>query len=251
MWTKSIEFNQEYTERVIDSDFIVFKLSFEDVDSDGKKEVLVLWNHIRYFPSVFLLYDLNGKKLFKYAHTGNLQFFVVSPVNEEQRFIFLGGTNNLLGNDAVLSVLDCKNLRSGLGPPFDAPMDLREQESLNKYIPVKPEKALQKQYIRFSQNEISRMREVEWLNVLEVRAGENEIFVHVHCGGRDLIFPLYFVFDANFNLKYVSCGADFKRLYNRLHAEGKVELELQDFLKKCEEDVLFWDGFDWISPSTE
>ena len=150
----------------------------------------------------------------------------------------------MLGGDAILSVLDSKDLRNGLGPPYNAPLELSEQELIRKLIPVEPEKASQKIYIRFKQNEISRINGVEWMNVVEVRAGENEIMVHVHCG-LGSICPLYFVFDSNFKLKYVNQGADFGRLYKSLYEEGKVELELEDFLKKCERDVLFWDGTDW------
>ncbi len=250
IWTKYLEFSQEYREGRINNNFRIVMLAFEDVANDDRKEILVLWNHGRQFPSVFLIYDLNGEELFKYIHTGHLQFFVLNSIQEEKRFIYLGGTNNLLDDDAVLSVLDCKDLRNGLGPPYDAPIDLSEQESIRKYIPVEPEKASQRVYIRFKHNEISRMNEVEWLNVLEVRAGESEVFVHVNCG-RGSIYPLYFVFDSNFKLKYVGCGTDFKRHYKSIYEEGKVELELEDFLKKCEEDVLFWDGTSWISPSRE
>ena len=57
----------------------------------------------------------------------------------------------------------------------------------------------------------------------------------------------YYIFDPNFQLKYVSPSANFKRQYKSLYEEGKVELELEDFLKKCEEDVLFWDGANWIT----
>ena len=246
IWTKRLEFSQEYREGRINNNFRIVMLAFEDVVNDNRKEILVLWNHGRQFPSVFLIYDLNGEELFKYIHTGHLQFFVLNSIKEEKRFIYLGGTNNLLDGDAVLSVLDCKDLRNGLGPPYDAPIELREQESVDKYIPVKPEKALQGYYVRFKQNEISRMNKVEWLNVLEVKAGENEVFVHVNCG-RGSICPLYFYFDSNFKLKYVSGGSDFKRHYKSLYEEGKVELELEAFLKKCEEDVLFWDGTGWIA----
>lgn len=250
IWTKHLEFRQEYREGRIVHDFRILKLAFEDINNDGEKEVLVLWKHDRRFPSVFLIYDLNGKNMFEYIHTGQLQFFVLNPIKEEKRFIFLGGTNNLLDGDAVLSVLDSKDLRNGVGPPYDVPIELREQESVGKYIPVDPERARQKYYIRFKRNEFSRYHGQIWMNVLEVRAGESGIFVLVDSGS-DSICSLYFAFDSDFRLKYVNPGADFKRKYKSLYAEGKFELELEDFLKKCEEDVLFWDGTSWISPSMQ
>lgn len=252
MWTKTLEFDQEYNEGLPHHDFQVIKLAFEDVDGDGRKEILVLWSHVRHFSSVFLIYDLNGKELFSYIHTGILQFFVLNSIKEEKRLIYLGGTNNLLNDDAVLDavliVLDCEDLESGVGPPYDVPIELREQKLIRKYIPVEPKRASQKNYIRFKHNEISRINGVKWLNVLDARPGENGVFVHVGCG-RGTICPLYFVFDPNFNLKYVDCGADFERQYKSLYEEGIVELELEDFFKKCEDDVMFWDGTGWISSS--
>jgi len=248
IWTKSIEFNQEYKEGRIVNNYRIFKLAFEDINNDGIKEVLVLWSHVRRFPGILLLYDLEGHELFRYAHTGILQFFILNSIKEEERFIFYGGTNNLLGGDAILGVLDSHDLKSGLGPPYDIPNDLMGQDWIEKYIPVEPEKASQKIYIRFKQNEVSRLNGVQWMSVLEVKAGKNEIMVHVNCG-LEPICSLYYVFDPSFRLNYVSPSANFKRQYKSLYEEGKVELELKDFLKKCEEDVLFWDGTDWISPS--
>ena len=232
------------------NNYRVSKLAFEDMNKDGIKEVMVLWSHVRRFPSIFLIYDLEGNELFRYSHTGILQLFILNSIKEEERFIFIGGTNNLLGGDAVLGVIGIHDLKSGLGPPYDIPKDLRDQQWIEKYIPVEPEKASQKGYIRFKQNEISRQNGVQWMFVLEVRAGKNEIMVLVNYG-LSSICPLYFVFDSNFHLKYVTPGANFGRLYEDLYKEGKVALELEGFLKKCEEDVLFWTGDGWISPLSE
>ena len=247
IWTRNIEFNQEYQEGRIVNNYCIFKLAFEDINNDNNKEVIVLWSHVRFFPSIFLIYDLNGKELFRYAHTGILQFFILNSIKEEERFIFLGGTNNLIGGDAILGVIDNNDLKSGLGPPYDIPNDLRNQDLMERYIPVEPEKASQKIYIRFKQNEVSRLNGVQWMSVLEVKADKNGIMVHVSCGGKPPC-SLYFFFDPNFHLKYVNPSANFKRRYKSLYEEGKIELELEVFLKKCEQDVLFWDGTGWMAP---
>lgn len=247
MWTKHFEFNQEYREGRIVNNYRVSKLAFEDINNDGHQEVLVLWSHVRRFPSIFLIYDIEGQELFRYAHTGILQFFVLNSLIGEERFIFYGGTNNLLGGDAVLGVLDNQNLKDGLGPPYGIPDDLKDQEWIEQYIPLDPEKGVQKLYIRFKKNDVSRLHGVQWMSVLEVKAGKNEVMVHVNCG-LEPICSLYFVFDSGFRLKYVFPSANFTRAYNTLYEDGKVDLELEDFLKRCEQDVLFWDGENWISP---
>jgi len=114
-------------------------------------------------------------------------------------------------------------------------------------MPLEPTKASQAKYVRFKKNIISRIQEIIWMDVFEVTAGDNEIFVLVNCG-QGFLCTLYYEFDSDFQLKYVTPGADFRRQYKSLLEEGKVTMELEEFLKKCEEDVLFWDGDDWISP---
>jgi hypothetical protein len=245
LWTRSVRFDREYAEGKIANDLFVTKLEFADIDGDRRKEILVLWTDFRRFPSIFLIYDLEGNQEFRYEHTGCLQFFQLYSWSGREEVIFFGGTNNLLGGDAVLGVLDCGRLKSGLGPPYEVPPDLTDEDWVRKYVPIEPEEAGQSKYIRFRKNDVSRLNEVKWMFVLETQAGENEIFVHVNHGLRDL-FSLYYVFDPDLKLKYVSPGAEFERYYNSLVADGKMILPLGDFLKTCERDVQFWDGQGWV-----
>lgn len=245
LWSRGIEHNQEYLEGRIVNDYRITKLELVDIDNDEREEVLALWGHNGRFPSIFIIYDLDGNELFRYAHTGILQFFKFVSEKGKDKLIYFGGTNNLLGGDAVLGVLESRNMKGGLGPPYDIPDDLKGQEWVQKYIPVEPERADQRYYIRFRKNEISRLFGVKWMNVLEVRAGREGVFVHVD-HGLQVLYSLYYVFDPDFHLKYVSPSADFERNYKRLYAEGKVKLPLEAFLKKCEKDVQFWNGENWI-----
>jgi len=67
IWSKRLEFDQEYREGRIVHDYKIVKLAFEDIDKDGKMEILVLWNHERRFPSIFLIYDARfDKKIYAF-----------------------------------------------------------------------------------------------------------------------------------------------------------------------------------------
>lgn len=188
---------------------------------------MALWSHKRRFPSLFLIYDQKGNEILRYAHTGRLEFYCVGFLEKNNKVILLGGTNNLLGGDAVLVCLDCSQLRSGLGPPYTAPPDLTDEDWIMKYIPMKPVRAFQKYYLRFKHNELSKSLGIKWLNILEVSAGKNEIMVLVNFGLRK-VNPVFFSFDSYFNLRYISPGAETERDYERFLEEGKIHIPLDD-----------------------
>lgn len=245
LWSRSIQFDQGYKKGKIVNDYLVYKLKFYDINKDKRDEILVLWSHSRRFPSIFVIYNLQGKEIFRYSHTGHLPFFQIKEIKENQKCICLAGTNNLLNGSAVLSILDFSHLKSGLGPPYSVPPDLvHKKERLLKYKPVDYTPAHQRAYLRFKHNEFSRSVGGKWLNVFEVRAGENEIIIQVQ---QRREFCLYFVFDSDFNLRYVKPGADFERKYREMLGQGVIQTPLNKFLEECRDDVSFWTGEGWSS----
>jgi len=239
IWCRPIEHHQEYEEGTIFNDFEIQKLTFDDIDRDGTPEILALWIHRKRFPSVFLVYDIEGNEVLRYSHTGILHFFRVVEFSGRKQ-VFLGGTNNLLGGDAVLVVVDCDKLRSGLAPPYDIPPDLREEsEFAENYRPVNYTPAFQREYIRFKRNELSRDLGIKYLFVYDARAGNNEIFVTVNMSLGKLS-SVHFSFDADFTLRRVQPSLDFQRDYETYLAEGITRKSLDEFKKECEAGVLFW-----------
>ncbi len=250
LWSKSIEFNQEYEEGRIFNDYKIQKLSFDEINQDGAEEILALWTHARLSPSVFFIYDKEGKEILKYSHTGLLDFFSVVEFAGFKK-ILLGGTNNLLAGDAVLILLDCSQLKSGLAPPYDIPYDLiEEKDRIQEYVPKNPKPAFQNYYIRFKKNEISRAVGINYLHVHEARASDNAVFVMVNLGLKK-ISPVYFHFNPDFSIRYIRPGLEFKRDYKDLLSDGTIQTPLKAFLKRCEHDVFFWDGKgNWIQKPT-
>ncbi|MFP4083178.1 MAG: hypothetical protein ACLFVG_10570 [Candidatus Aminicenantes bacterium] len=245
LWTESIEFNQEFEGGKISHSYVIRQLQFNDINHDGTPEVLALWIHSRRFPSIFAVYDHQGHEILKYAHTGILRLFTVYSDEDHHKRIFLGGTNNLLDGNAVLSVIDCRQFRSGLAPPYSVPDDLAEKhDKLKIYVPKNPVPAHQVYYLRVKHNEFSRKKKVKWLNILEVLAGENEIIVQTFFDlSRKCSF--YYVFDPGLHLQYVIPGADLEREYDRMFDSGMITTPFQDFLDQRQDDVLFWDGKGW------
>lgn len=244
IWSHIVKNNQLYNEGKIVNNYQVKALIFNDIDGDGTEEILALWTHVKRFPSLFLIYDKKGKEIFRYAHTGILQFIKVAEISRNHKYIFLGGTNNLLNGDAVLSVLDCSHLKSGVAPPYKIPADLSPIDKLKKYIPIDPDPADQSLYVRFKKNILCRINSVIWLDVLDVSAGENGIIVTVNYDKAKLS-PIHYLFDQDFKLKEVLAGADLKRDYMNLLKSGKMTVSLDSFLENCKKDILIWNGQGW------
>ena len=172
-------------------------------------------------------------------------FFKVSSDDENQKRIFLAGTNNLLDGDAVLAVIDSRQLKSGLAPPYTIPAGLEDKkDKLRIYIPKHPRPAHQAYYMRVKRNEFCRNMGVKWLYIFEIHTGKNEIMVQVFCD-RGLECALYYSFDPGFNLRYVIAGSELERRYTKMLNQGLLNTSLEDFLLQRKNDVSFWDGKGW------
>jgi len=177
-------------------------------------------------------------------HTGILRFFKVAKIKNDHKYIFLGGTNNILDGDAVLTVLDCSHLKSGLAPPYKIPEELSHLEKLKKYIPVDPDPAHQICYLRFKRNVICKLKNIFWVNVFDVKAGENGIFLSINYGLSKLS-PVHYLFDQDFRLRDIRPGGEFRRDYDDLLKSGEITIPLEQFLKSCEKDILQWSNKGW------
>lgn len=243
LWRQRPLFEARYRTETPGPSFRPYQLDIEDVDGDGRMDVLALWGHDRYHPGLLQIFSLSGRRMLQYEHTGVLQSFAYRNEGETVRQILLGGTNSLVGGDAVLAVLDTKHLRSGLGPPYDIPGDLRSRSSeLARFVPVGATRAGQLRYLRFSHNELSRANDRPWLNVFEMLATADDYSIQVDYGSNS---PAYFKFDRDFNVLGVQAGSDFRRCYATLFENGTLTTALDDFLEERRNSVLQWDGTGW------
>ncbi|MCX6564448.1 MAG: hypothetical protein NTU60_12745 [Candidatus Aminicenantes bacterium] len=250
LWEKTLEYRESYPKGAPTHDFRLYQVSLEDINGDGAIEILSLWGHDRDFPGVFEVRSLAGDRLYQYDHTGILQFFVVShdPAGRTAKEILLGGTNNLLGGDAVLIILDCADLKSGLGPPYTYPPELQTRETeLETFVPATAQRASQKHYLRFRHNQLSAVDPLKYLNVTEIHASSEGLLIQVKYS---LDAFLYFRFDSGKRLLSVSLGADSERTYQDLFVRKKVSLTPEAFLREAEKDVLAWDGEGWVPVPT-
>jgi hypothetical protein len=251
IWSKEPELKQRYPEESFKKGYFPIDLMFNDIDGDGRKESLILMIHHKRFPSIFMICDRKGREKFRYEHSGNLQFINVSELGGKGKHIFLGGTNNLLGGEAVLAVLDCGRLKSGTGPPYDIQPEFDHPDMRpGRYVPIDPVPSAQRYYVRFKKNRLSDLQGILWQSVISA-FGDNDSCTVEFNNKLEGIEPIHFQFDRYFSLiGVVPCG-ELKRSYAAMLKKGLVEQSLPEFLQSLRQDVLFWNGRGWTSTPTD
>ncbi len=248
LWLRELRYDIEYARTRWGGDFVPVQIQAADIDGDGRPEILALWRDNRECPSVFQVFSSDGEELGHYDHTGTFQVFTVFHRADGAADILLGGTNNLLGGDAVLVGLDGRDLPKGLGPPYAVPDDLRDRAAdLERFVPRQAPPARQKFYVRIRHNEISRGLGTQWMWLVRISPAPDHISALLFMG-RDAFLTCDF--GADLALRDLRPGADFIRAFDGWRARGIVHGSQRAFLDRCRRGVSYWDGRTWTSQPT-
>lgn len=233
--------DQNYIDSSLDYlGWVVTFLMFADVVEDKTPEILATWKNQDRFPSAFVIYDIKGKELCRYNHSGHLHMFKLYEKQDGRKYVYIGGTNNLLDGDATLAILDCSNLRNGTFPPYDVPEDLMEySEKLKKYVPVNPVRSTQEYFIRICHNGVTRLKNSYSTAFIE-SIDKNGLKIRIPPVINE--YRLDYYLDHSFRLMKIIPNLGFERIWNEFYLEKIVGIPLTEFIKQAEKNILFWDG---------
>lgn len=244
LWARKVLLEQKYAAGDMPRDHYIVQVKFADIDEDGRVEILVLWASKKRFSSIFLIYNRKGGEEYRYVHTGVLQFFKEVKMGDKGVLIFLGGTNNLLDKDAVLSVLDCRRLSGETAPPYELPPDLDSRDDLKQYIPIDPEPADHAYYIRFRKTSLCSTNHLTIYNVMSVNPDEKTVRVSINQDGKfDQI--MHYNFDHDFIFKDVTFSSECEARYQELLEAGSLSEPLEVFRNNRRGDISFWNNGGW------
>lgn len=98
--------------------FTVTHILVDDLDNDGKKEILVNSHNVPWYPARLLLFDANGAIKKEYWHPGYIFDVKIADIESDgYKEIIGGGTNNDLGHIPVIFVLN-PQIMKGQAPPY-------------------------------------------------------------------------------------------------------------------------------------
>ncbi len=96
--TKSLNMELEYNIKKGNftyDNFHIVNVKIDDLNNDGKLELIVLQVDVPFYPSCLRILDLDGKEKFRFIHPGRFRSLEIRKV-EGKKTIILSGTNNYL-----------------------------------------------------------------------------------------------------------------------------------------------------------
>ncbi|BBB32211.1 hypothetical protein TTHT_0635 [Thermotomaculum hydrothermale] len=82
-------------ENYVYDNFAIVNTKVNDIDSDGKPELIILQVDIPFYPSCVRVFNLDGKEKFTFWHPGRFRSLEIRKV-EGEKVLILSGTNNYL-----------------------------------------------------------------------------------------------------------------------------------------------------------
>jgi len=106
---------QKFGGEIYPDDYRILGIGAEDLNQDGKLEIIVLANHLNSFPSQMILLDYEGRKIGEYWNSGHLTDYSFYDINDDgTKEIILTGQNEEYRKPCSI-VLDL-NYISGCSP---------------------------------------------------------------------------------------------------------------------------------------
>jgi hypothetical protein len=249
LWEKTITNDQTYDGLHLKSNFIPECILFAK-GKDDRIFIVSYWRHKARFLSFIISHDLQGNLVNRYTHTGNLgsmEIYDQDSAGTDE--ILFAGTNNLLGGEGVVGVLDLSDFR-GVGPPYGIePEYSRLAYRLQKYIPDNPEHGNQILYLRFKR--MSFFKEKQHTYIFALIHDIEEGLVHARLFPFDLGYRyglccFEYVFDRNFHLLYMIPDSLMIRAYPEMAQGSGNQMSLREVVEAYSNSTLRWDQGRWI-----
>jgi hypothetical protein len=91
-----------------------------------------------------------------------------------------------------------------------------------------PNPLVHKYYVRFKKNSICSLNNVDYYNIIDIKADENTIFVSADTDIK-ISQIIHYNFDSGFNLKEIILSKECKERYRNGLEAGLLEEPLEDF----------------------
>ena len=246
LWRVPLRFDLAYPQQAgaLSPDFTGLAVEAGDVDGDDRPEVFVSAGNVGSFAGLVLRLDgQTGTAEQMYVHPGRLTQLALKDVtNDDRPELLAGGRSNAFGDEAVLAVLDPRQL-DGHGP----------QQGAYAVADVPP--APHVAYIRFPATPLSRTLLDNSRRVGRIRLDESgsrfavDVFegAYYHepiAASLRLTYIVYF--DGDLKIRHVNTSDNLDVVAERLHQHGHLSNPMgAAFWTEWTDDVRYWTNDGW------
>ena len=230
LWNFETGKELKFGNKVYSNDYKIFGFETIDINDDGNLEIVLISEHILYFPTQLIVLNHKGSRLGEYWNSGRLAHYnLVDLNNDGTKEMVLVGMNNEYKKGCLI-VFDLNNIK-GSSP-----------QSKDNYKCSSLEPGSEKFYILFPRTDVD-MRNTETEAMILIEPLNNQ-----RLSVKSQVGKIYFELDFNFVLLAINFSDDFRQLHKQLFEEKKISSKLDsnyemDLLK----GLLYFDSKNWIA----
>jgi len=204
-----------------------------------EKSVLVIGNHVTWYPTQIVLLDARGKLLGEYWHTGHLgqAALLIEDLDEDGwKEIIAGGTNNDF-QQACLLVLDPRSI-SGSSPGSGNP-DFRFRdlpEGTQEYYLLIP---------RTTINQTMNLR--NYIVTIQLFREEKILEITTHEFSKEVSCRMMYNFDFRLTPLFSRPTDTLTEAVKELVISRVLPLHAETELRSLKERIRYWDGQAWVN----
>lgn len=215
------------------ADFMVRGFLADDLDRDGRKEVIVNSNARGFYPAQLAVLGADGKLRGEYWNSGQLLDIACVDLDRNGRKeLLVSGQNNEYRKPCLI-VFDAGRI-SGCSPQL-----------VDRFVSPGLSPGSQRAYILFPRTDVS-LSEYPAESAGRIEVLSNDLFIVTMASSR-IIFELDFGFVA----QLVRTSHPFEQLHRAALREGRVSSVLDDaYFDALRRGILYWTGTGWTSAPT-
>jgi hypothetical protein len=221
----------QFGENMYSPDYRIEGIQAIDLDNDGSLEILVISNHLPFFPSELLVLKSDGKVLGEYWNSGRITDLAFVDLNDDGRKeIIAVGVNNEYGK-GFIAVFDPMNVR-GCSP------------QINDYYKCKSiEPGSQLHYLLLPRCDVDLALHPQMEAVHAVSPLKNRR-ISVVTG----VSNLFYEFDYDFRIQGIQTSTFFQEKHKELLSAGRIKSILDNtYTEQLKRGILYWGGTKWSS----
>lgn len=211
-------------------EFNVYGFIIADLESDGRREILLASNQNPFFPTRFMIIDCEGQIRGEYWNSGRVSDITVADLDEDgYREIMVSGINNEY-RKAFFAIFGNSTLR-GCSPQTE-----------EKYRPRGLQPVSARYYVLLPRTDLDRLTHL-MDNATEIKVHENgNIFVRKRHSSN------YFVFDSSISPVTVLFSNQFTFAHRQAVKNNQLDSRLdEEYKSRLMENILYFDGKKWVS----